>query len=194
MPRLGFAIGQLHGIYILSQTREGMIVVDMHAAHERIVLERLRERMSGRRMPTQTLLIPATLRASEIDVACALESRDDIAALGLCLDATGFDTLAVTAVPAPLAGCDPAALARSVLEALQAPDPHDAIGERHDRMLATMACHGAVRANRHLTVPEMNALLRDMESTPGADFCNHGRPTWFRLTLDQLDGWFMRGQ
>ncbi|MGE0312753.1 MAG: DNA mismatch repair endonuclease MutL [Lautropia sp.] len=193
-PRLGFALAQLHGVYVLSQTADGLVVVDMHAAHERIVLERLRARVGDRAMPTQTLLIPAILRASEIDVAFATEHRDDIAALGIALEATGVDTLAVHAVPAPLAGGDPAALARAVLAALQAPDPHDAVRSRHDRILATMACHGAVRANRRLTIAEMNALLRDMESTPGADFCNHGRPTWFRLTLEQLDGWFMRGR
>ncbi len=193
-PRLGFAIGQLHGIYILSQTADGLVVVDMHAAHERIVLERLRARLADRAMPMQALLIPATLRASEIDVAFATEQRESIAALGLEIEPSGVDTIAVHAVPAPLAGGDPVALARAVLAALQAPDPHDAVGTRRDRVLATMACHGAVRANRRLTIPEMNALLRDMESTPGADFCNHGRPTWFRLTLEQLDGWFMRGR
>ncbi len=193
-PRLGYAIAQLHGIYLLSQTTEGLIIVDIHAAHERIVLERLRRQFSQRELPRQPLLVPAVLRASEIDVAVVEEDQAEIASLGLELDVMSPTTLAVRGVPALLARGDPAALARDVLDAWQSPHRADAVATRHDRLLATMACHGAVRANRALTVPEMNALLREMESTPDADFCNHGRPTWFRLTLAEIDRWFMRGR
>lgn len=194
MPRLGYAIGQIHGVYILSQTADGLVIVDMHAAHERVVLERLRRQQADATLAVQALLIPATLRASEIDVAFAAEAAPELAALGLALEVVDLDTIAVRSVPALLARGDPVALARAVLAALQAPDPHDAIAQRRDRLLATMACHGAVRANRQLGTAEMNRLLRDMEATPGADYCNHGRPTWFKLTLSQLDAWFLRGR
>lgn len=193
-PRMGFALAQLHGIYILSQTADGLIIVDMHAAHERIVLERLKKAHCDHRIARQPLLIPAVFQATELDVATVTDDADSLGDLGIDLEVRGPDTLAVTSVPALLSRANPEKLAREVLAAWQAPAQHNALEKRLDRLLATMACHGSVRANRALTLPEMNALLRDMEATPDADFCNHGRPTWFRLTLEELDRWFMRGQ
>ena len=193
-PRMGFALAQLHGIYILSQTADGLIIVDMHAAHERIVLERLKKAHRDHRIARQPLLIPAVFQATELDLATVTDDADSLGDLGIDLEVRGPDTLAVTSVPALLSRANPEKLAREVLAAWQAPAPHNALEKRLDRLLATMACHGSVRANRALTLPEMNALLRDMEATPDADFCNHGRPTWFRLTLEELDRWFMRGQ
>lgn len=193
-PRMGFALAQLHGIYILSQTADGLIIVDMHAAHERIVLERLKKAHRDHRIARQPLLIPAVFQATELDVATVTDDADSLGDLGIDLEVRGPDTLAVTSVPALLSRANPEKLAREVLAAWQAPAQHNALEKRLDRLLATMACHGSVRANRTLTLPEMNALLRDMEATPDADFCNHGRPTWFRLTLEELDRWFMRGQ
>ena len=193
-PRMGFALAQLHGIYILSQTADGLIIVDMHAAHERIVLERLKKAHRDHRIARQPLLIPAVFQATELDVATVTDDADSLGDLGIDLEVRGPDTLAVTSVPALLSRANPEKLAREVLAAWQAPAQHNALEKRLDRLLATMACHGSVRANRALTLPEMNTLLRDMEATPDADFCNHGRPTWFRLTLEELDRWFMRGQ
>ena len=193
-PRMGFALAQLHGIYILSQTADGLIIVDMHAAHERIVLECLKKAHRDHRIARQPLLIPAVFQATELDVATVTDDADSLGDLGIDLEVRGPDTLAVTSVPALLSRANPEKLAREVLAAWQAPAQHNALEKRLDRLLATMACHGSVRANRALTLPEMNALLRDMEATPDADFCNHGRPTWFRLTLEELDRWFMRGQ
>ncbi len=193
-PRLGYAIAQLHGIYLLSQTAEGMIIVDMHAAHERIVLERLRLQLGTQRVAQQPLLVPAVFRASELEVALVADEGEAIAALGIEIDVMSPTTLAVRSVPALLARGDPAALARDVLDGWQAASPRDAVAGRRDRLLATMACHAAVRANRTLTLPEMNALLRDMENTPNADFCNHGRPTWFSLPMAEIDRWFLRGR
>ena len=193
-PRMGFALAQLHGIYILSQTVDGLIIVDMHAAHERITLERLKKAHREHHLARQPLLIPAVFQGTELDVATVTDDADSLGDLGIELEVRGPDTLAVTSVPALLSRADPERLAREVLATWQAPAQHNALEKRLDRMLSTMACHGSVRANRTLTLPEMNALLRDMEATPDADFCNHGRPTWFRLTLDELDRWFMRGQ
>lgn len=193
IPRLGFALGQIHGAYVLSQTSDGLVIVDMHAAHERIVLERLRGQMDRTTMVTQPLLIPATFIATELEVAQVQEARDELLALGLDLEAGGADQLVVREVPALLARGDATRLARAVVAELDRPGTEPLAGRR-ERLLATMACHGAVRANRMLSLTEMNQLLRDMERTPGADFCNHGRPTWFKITLDQLDARFLRGQ
>ena len=150
--------------------------------------------MAERGVAQQPLLIPAVFKASELDVAVVEDERDAIASLGIEIDVMSPTTLAVRSVPALLSRGDPAALARDVLDAWQAPARGDAIAGRRERLLATMACHAAVRANRTLTLPEMNALLREMESTPDADFCNHGRPTWFSLPLAEIDRWFLRGR
>lgn len=194
IPPMGFALAQLHGIYLLSQTADGMIIVDIHAAHERITLERLKQARQKKPLVSQPLLIPAVFKATELEAAIVADEGKAIAELGIELQARSNDTIAVLSVPALLFRADPERLAREVLAAWQAPSRHDALEKRLDRLLATMACHGSVRANRALTQPEMNALLRDMENTPDADFCNHGRPTWFRLTMAELDKWFMRGQ
>ena len=193
MPRLGFAVGQIHGAYVLSQTADGLIIVDMHAAHERIVLERLRAQMERMTMVTQPLLIPASFAATELEIAQVEEARAELQALGLEIDSDGGDQLVVREVPALLARGDATRLARAVVAELDSPGTAP-LAARRENLLATMACHGAVRANRMLSLTEMNQLLRDMERTPGADFCNHGRPTWFKITLDQLDARFLRGR
>ena len=198
--KLGFALGQLLGVYLLAQNQDGLIVVDMHAAHERIVYERLKVQFTqtGKALPTQPLLIPATFRADPLEVRAAEDFKDELLALGLVLETISPTTLALREMPALLRG-DPVQLARDVLtELLDSGSLQKGEGSlierKRDQLLSTMACHGAVRANRKLTIEEMNALLRDMEATPGADHCNHGRPTWRSITMTELDGWFMRGK
>ena len=190
---LGFALAQLHGVYVLAQNRAGLVLVDMHAAHERIVYEKLKGAYAGR-LPTQPLLVPATFAAEPVEIATAEEHADALDRLGFTLTRLGPATLAVRAIPAPLADADAATLARAVLHELRDHGGSGAIEARRDELLASMACHGAVRANRLLAVPEMNALLREMEATERAGQCNHGRPTWYQLTLPELDRLFMRGR
>lgn len=194
LPPLGFAIAQLHGIYILAQNAQGLVVVDMHAAHERILYERLKAGMATRAPATQPLLIPATFRAEPLEVRVVEDEQDALTAIGLELSVLSPTGLAVRAVPAALARGDVVALARTVIGELLEHGASSALGERQDALLAGMACHGAVRANRRLNLDEMNALLRDMERTPGADQCNHGRPTWVQMPLTEFDRWFMRGR
>jgi DNA mismatch repair protein MutL len=190
---LGFALAQLHGIYILAQNRAGLILVDMHAAHERIVYERLKTAFDGR-VPVQPLLVPATFTAEPLEVAVATENADALEALGFDVAPIGPSTLAVRGIPQPLQDADAAALARAVLHDIREFGGSRALDARRDELLSSMACHGSVRAHPRLTIAAMNALLRDMEATERAGQCNHGRPTWYELSLADLDRLFMRGR
>jgi len=191
---LGFALGQLAGIYILSQNRSGLVVVDMHAAHERIVYESLKAALDANRIPTQSLLIPATMTATELEVATVEENLELLATLGFEIAVIAPNAVAVRSVPSMLSNADATQLAHETLREISEFGAGRVLTERRNEMLATMACHGAVRANRQLTIAEMNALLRDMETTERSGQCNHGRPTWFQITLAELDRMFMRGQ
>ncbi|MFC7367527.1 DNA mismatch repair endonuclease MutL [Vreelandella zhaodongensis] len=194
-PPLGFALGQLHGVYILAQNAQGLVLVDMHAAHERIVYERMKQQLAeSQGIDTQPLLVPVSLAASRVEVATAESERDAISQLGIELDVAGPETLLVRQLPALLAQADPEQLVREMLEELARFGRTQQVEARIHELLSTMACHGSVRANRRLTVDEMNGLLRDMERTERSDQCNHGRPTWTQMSMKALDRLFLRGQ
>jgi DNA mismatch repair protein MutL len=194
VPVLGYALAQLHGIYVLAQNARGLVVVDMHAAHERITYERLKAALDAGRLASQPLLVPVTLEVSRAEADAAERHGERFAALGFEIDRLGPDKLVIRRLPALLHGSDVQALVRDVLADLMEHGDSRRIQEALNGVLSTMACHGSVRANRRLSLDEMNALLRDMERTERAGQCNHGRPTWVQLSIDQLDKLFMRGQ
>jgi DNA mismatch repair protein MutL len=194
LPPLGFALAQLHGVYILSQNGKGLVLTDMHAAHERITYERLKQRHEDGGIRTQRLLVPQELRVAESEADLAEARREDLRSLGLVVDRAGPDRLLLREVPALLAGSDVAQLLRDVLADLGSLGSSARVETETNEILSTMACHGSVRANRQLTLPEMNALLRDMERTERSGHCNHGRPTWVQLDMAMLDRLFLRGR
>ncbi|MBU2954574.1 DNA mismatch repair endonuclease MutL [Marinobacter sp. F3R08] len=193
-PPLGYAIAQLHGIYILAQGRAGLIVVDMHAAHERITYERMKRALVEQDLTSQPLLVPLSLAVSQKEAALTESHGEELQKLGLQLERIGPETLAVRQVPALLRGADTEQLVRDVLADLIEHGQSDRVEAVTHELLGTMACHGSVRANRQLTIPEMNSLLRDMEATERSGQCNHGRPTWTLVTMSELDKLFLRGR
>ena len=193
-PPLGYAVAQLAGVYVLAENRDGLVVVDMHAAHERITYEKLKRDFDDRGLVRQPLLVPVTVAVSESEARLVEQAADTLASLGLVVDRAGPTGLVVRELPALLRGADAEAMLRDVLSDLAEAEDTSRIEAACDELLATMACHHSVRANRELSLDEMNALLREMERTERADQCNHGRPTWTAITMTDLDRLFLRGR
>lgn len=194
VPPLGFAIAQLSGVYILAENADGLVVIDMHAAHERVVYEKLKTSFDDKQITRQPLLVPTTVSVSEAEAALAEDSAELFQQLGLGVDRSGPSSLLIREVPALLKQGDAEALVRDVISDMQESGTSNRVEDTCHDILSTMACHGSIRANRAMTIPEMNALLREMESTERADQCNHGRPTWTNISLAELDRLFLRGQ
>ena len=194
VPPLGYALGQLHGVYILAQNADGLVVVDMHAAHERVTYERLKAQAAGQVVHTQRLLMPVVVNVAEAEADLAETHAGALARLGLVVDRSGPGSVTVRELPELLGTSDPERLVRDVLADCQALGASERLAAGQERLLATLACHGSVRARRTLTLAEMNALLRDMERTENAGQCNHGRPTYLLQSMSDLDGLFLRGR
>jgi DNA mismatch repair protein MutL len=193
-PVLGYALAQVHGVYIVAQNAAGMVLVDMHAAHERIVYEGLKDSLDMSALASQPLLVPIAMGATAEEVEQASDAHEPLRSLGFDVAAAGPRELVIRAVPALLADLDAQGMLRSVLAEMREFGASQVLTSRRNELLSTMACHAAVRANRALTVPEMNALLRKMEETERAGSCNHGRPTWVQFGMADLDRLFMRGR
>ena len=193
-PPLGYAVAQLHGVFILAQNDQGLVIVDTHAAHERITYERMKRALADDGLKTQTLLVPLSIALSQSEVDCAEDNKAVLLELGLEIERVSDEALVVRKVPALLRDSDIELLVRDVISDLTKFGTTDLITDKQDDLLSTMACHGSVRANRQLTIPEMNALLRDMEITERSGQCNHGRPTWVFKSLAELDKLFLRGR
>ena len=194
VPPLGYAIAHLHGIYILAQNKEGLIIIDMHAAHERIIYERMKVACKSERLKMQPLLVPLSIAVSQSEADCAAAQKKELLGLGIELDKLTDEAIVVRQVPSILKDSDVEQMVRDVLSDVLEYGSSDRIQAHQEELLSTMACHGSVRANRHLTIPEMNSLLRDMEATERSGQCNHGRPTWVCQSLAELDKLFLRGQ
>ena len=194
VPPLGYAIAHLHGIYILAQNKEGLIIIDMHAAHERIIYERMKVACKNEKLKMQPLLVPLSIAVSQSEADCAVAQKKELLGLGIELDKLTDEAIVVRQVPSILKDSDVEQMVRDVLSDVLEYGSSDRIQAHQEELLSTMACHGSVRANRHLTIPEMNSLLRDMEATERSGQCNHGRPTWVCQSLAELDKLFLRGQ